>query len=82
MSNCLEEAVQSKLKKIKSNDLPGAIDVFFTKRQKEIIYMKFLGEPLTKTEREYFSRVMKKRLKAIAHPALHKICEQLTWSLY
>lgn len=37
----------------------------FTARQIEILYKIKNGEPLTKTEKEYYSRIIKKRLIAI-----------------
>lgn len=49
----------------------------FTDRQIEIIMKKYKGEKLTKTEGEYFSRTIKKKLKAISNNNLHKISKQI-----
>ncbi len=49
----------------------------FTPRQKTLLRKKSEGKPLTKTEREYFSRVVKKRLKALANNELHQLAQQL-----
>jgi hypothetical protein len=35
-------------------------------------------EPFTKTEREYYSRVVKKKLEAIADSELNEIADRLT----
>lgn len=43
----------------------------FTPRQKELLRKRESGQTLTKTEKEYFYRVVKKRLKALASPELH-----------
>jgi hypothetical protein len=45
----------------------------FTARQKELLQKRLAGKPMTKTEREYYSRVVKKRLNALADPRLHQM---------
>lgn len=54
--------------------LNNNLSLFFTERQKEIIYRKIYGLPLSKTEKEYFSREIRKKLVGLANPALHQIC--------
>jgi len=49
----------------------------FTSRQKILLRKKAEGKPLSKTEREYFSRVVKKRLKALANDELHRFALNL-----
>jgi hypothetical protein len=49
----------------------------FTTRQKELLRKKYLNEPMTKTEKEYFYRVLKKRLKALAHAEIHQFARRL-----
>jgi len=44
--------------------------------QKDLLYKKLRGETLTKTEREYFSRVVKKKLQALADPDLHHLAQK------
>jgi len=36
------------------------------------------GKPLTKTEREYFYRVVKKKLRALANEDLHQLARQMS----
>lgn len=45
----------------------------FTPRQKVLLRKKLDGQKLTKTEREYFSRVVKKRLRVLANDDLHQL---------
>lgn len=45
----------------------------FSPKQKEIILKKLKKESLSKTEREYFSRCIKPKLKAILNPEIQKI---------
>ena len=49
----------------------------FTPRQKTLLRKKLEAKPLTKTEREYYSRVLKKRLKALANEELHALARRL-----
>ena len=49
----------------------------FTPRQKEVLRKRMEGKPLTKTEREYFYRVVKKRLRALASDELHQMARTL-----
>ncbi len=52
----------------------------FTVRQKELLAKRLAGRPLTKTEREYYYRVVKKRLKALADDRLHQLARRLVYS--
>ncbi|HOW59371.1 MAG TPA: hypothetical protein PLO78_06585 [Candidatus Omnitrophota bacterium] len=49
----------------------------FTARQKEVLKKRLAGKAMTKTEKEYFYRVVKKRLKALAHEDLHQMAKAL-----
>lgn len=49
----------------------------FTPRQKEVLRKRMEGKSLTKTEREYFYRVVKKRLRALANDELHQMARTL-----
>ena len=53
----------------------------FTPKQKEIIKKKLKGEKLTSSEAQYYSRVIKKRLKAIADDEVHKLAGSLIGKL-
>jgi len=47
-----------------------------TPRQKQLLNKKLEGGTFTKTEREYFSRVVKKKLQALADPDLHRVAQK------
>ncbi|MBU3933517.1 MAG: hypothetical protein KKH11_02475 [Candidatus Omnitrophica bacterium] len=49
----------------------------FSPKQKELFLRKLKREKLTKTEREYFSRVVKKKVLALANPELHRLAQRL-----
>jgi hypothetical protein len=53
--------------------LKESLNQFFTAAQQYIIMRKVYGLPLNKTEKEVFSRQIKKKLIALAHPGLHNI---------
>ena len=53
----------------------------FSPKQKELFLKKLRNEKLTKTEKEYFSRVVKKRVLALANPELHRLSQKLLQSL-
>lgn len=59
------------------DSLEKSLNTFFTARQKQIVYKRLYGEPLTKTEIEMYSRNIKKRLKAICNEDLHKMAWML-----
>lgn len=61
----------------KQYDLQYSLSQIFSSGQKELIMKKLRGEKLTKTEREYFSRVVKKKVLALANPELHALSQKL-----
>lgn len=58
-------------------DLEFALSQVFSKKQKELFMKKLKGEKMTKTEREYFSRSVKKKVLALANSDLHKLATKL-----
>jgi len=52
----------------------------FSPKQKELVLKKLDGRPMTKTEREYYSRAAKKKLEAISDQAVQRIAERLIGS--
>jgi hypothetical protein len=45
--------------------------------QKELFKKKLEGLPLTKTESEYYSRTVKKKVVALANSELHRMAQRL-----
>lgn len=57
--------------------LEYALSQVFSPKQKELFLKKLKGEKLTKTEKEYFSRAVKKKVSALANPELHRLSQKL-----
>lgn len=57
--------------------LEYAMSQLFSPKQKELVKKKFHGEKLTKTEREYYSRAVKKKVSALANAELHHLAQKL-----
>ena len=58
-------------------NLEYSLSQVFSPKQKELFLKKLKGEKLTKTEKEYFSRVVKKKVLALANPELHRLSQQI-----
>ena len=59
-------------------DLEYSLSQIFSKKQKELFMRKLRGEKMTKTEREYYSRSVRKKVSALANPDLHKLAIKLS----
>ncbi len=57
--------------------LEYAMSQVFSPKQKDLFLKKLKGEKLTKTEKEYFSRAVKKKVLALANPELHRLSQKL-----
>jgi hypothetical protein len=57
--------------------LEFAFSQVFSPKQKELFQKKLKGEPLSKTEREYFSRVVRKKVSALANSELHQLARRV-----
>jgi hypothetical protein len=72
--------VQSKLSELLSAKeefgLEYSLSQVFSPKQKELFLKKLKREKLTKTEKEYFSRVVKKKVLALANPELHRLAQR------
>jgi hypothetical protein len=58
--------------------LEYALSQIFSPKQKELVKKKLEGLPLTKTEREYYSRAVKKKVTALANAELNRLAQKLT----
>lgn len=58
-------------------NLEYSLSQLFSPKQKELFFKKLRKEKLSKTEREYFSRVVKKKLLALANSELHRLAQKL-----
>lgn len=57
--------------------LEYAFSQIFTPKQKEIFLKRLQGKKLTKTEREYFYRIVKKKAMALANSDLQRLAQQV-----
>ena len=62
----------------RSSEVNGCLDRLFSPRQKDLVFKKLNSQAFTKTEREYYSRVVRKKLKAIANSQVGYIATKLT----
>lgn len=74
-----KDAEKTKQLKEKYEDLSleYALSKVFSPKQKELFKKRLKGEPLNKTEREYYSRAVKKKVSALANPDLHRLAQKL-----
>jgi hypothetical protein len=72
----LEESHRAVLNR--SADLQIHLKRLFSPKQKDLVFKKLNGESFTKTEREYYSRVVRKKLQAIADSEVGYIAARLT----
>ncbi len=61
-----------------SAELQAHLERLFSPKQKDLVFKKLNGESFTKTEREYYSRVVKKKLQSIANSDVGYIADRLT----
>jgi hypothetical protein len=57
--------------------LEYALSQVFSPKQKELFRKKLDGLPLTKTEKEYYSRAVKKKVAALANAELHRLARRV-----
>lgn len=58
-------------------NLEYALAQVFSPKQKELFFKKLRREKLTKTEKEYYSRAVKKKVMALANEQLFRLAQQL-----
>jgi hypothetical protein len=65
--------------RLNSDSLDVNLDRLFSPKQKELVLKKRDGRAFTKTEREYYSRVVRKKLAAIASEKLVELARDLVY---
>ena len=63
--------------KVVEYSLENALSQVFSPKQKELFKKKLEGLPLNKTEQEYYSRTVKKKVVALANSELHSLSKKL-----
>jgi len=71
------EPFEEVAKKSRALSLETNLSEFFAPKQKELLRKRLERRPFTKTEREYFYRVVKKKLRALADEDLHQLARQM-----
>jgi hypothetical protein len=69
--------IRKPVKNAQIDPLDRHMDEIFSTKQKELFLKKINGKKLSKTEREYFSRVVKKKVLAMANSDLHQMSKKL-----
>jgi len=73
-----QRSVEDLLVKREEFDLEYCLSQVFSPKQKELFFKKLRGQRLSKTEKEYFSRVVRKKVRALANSQLHRLAQKLT----
>jgi hypothetical protein len=76
-SSKVQKSVGDLLSKREEFDLEYCLTQVFSPKQKELFLKKLRGQKLSKTEKEYFSRVVRKKVKALANSQLHRLAQKL-----
>ena len=69
---------REKNKQRRSFELNYHLSTLFAPKQRELVLRKHDKEPLNKTEKEYFSRTVKKKLEALSNSEVMKVAKALT----
>jgi hypothetical protein len=67
--------LKKETQKFEDYSVEYALSQVFSPRQKELFLKRVRGERFTKTEREYFSRTVKKKVQALANPELERMAK-------
>jgi len=57
--------------------LEYALSQIFPPKQKNLFFKKLRGEKMTKTEQEYYSRLVKKKIIALSNSELHRLAQKI-----
>ena len=72
-------ASQRPVSRLQPVDLDRYLDRLFSPKQKELVFKKRDGKSFTKTEREYYSRTVRKKLEAIADDEVEELAKKLLY---
>ena len=71
------EKERTRKEKFQEFSMEYALSQIFSPKQKELFKKKLEGSPLCKTEQEYYSRTVKKKVVALANSELHALSQKL-----
>jgi len=69
---------REKNRQLRSFQLNYHLSTLFAPKQKDLVLKKYHGESLNKTEQEYFSRKVKKKLEAMTNKEVMRVAAALT----
>jgi hypothetical protein len=72
-----ETKTRETLLKQEEFSLEYAMSQVFSPKQKNLFKKKLRGEKMTKTEREYYSRTVKKKVIALSNSELHNLARKI-----
>lgn len=74
-----QNAERSRIEKNKAEEfsLSFALSQVFSAKQKELFMKKLKGHPMSKTEQEYYSRSVKRKVVALANTELHTLARKI-----
>jgi hypothetical protein len=73
LSTSKSTRTRAKNRQRRSFQLNYYLSTLFAPKQKELVLKKYNGEPLNKTEQEYFSRKVRKKLEAMTNKEVRKV---------
>lgn len=72
-----EKKIRDVSKKQDELSLEYALSQIFSPKQRDLFKRKVRGQNMTKTEKEYFSRVVKKKIIALSNAELHNMARKI-----
>ena len=71
------EETKRRREKLDEYSLEYSLSQVFSPKQKDLFKKKLEGKPFTKTDQEYYSRTVKKKVVALANSELHALARKL-----
>jgi hypothetical protein len=71
------EETKRKREKLDEYSLEYSLSQVFSPKQRDLFKKKLEGKPFTKTDQEYYSRTVKKKVVALANSELHALARKL-----
>jgi len=72
-----ETKIKEKIIRREELSLEYALSQIFSPKQKNLFFKKLRGEKMNKTEKEYYSRTVKKKVMALSNAELHRLAQKL-----
>jgi len=73
----IDRFIEGLREKLDEYSLEYSLSQVFSPKQKELFKKKLEGKPFTKTDQEYYSRTVKKKVVALANSELNALARKL-----